>query len=80
LFVPSVHDFGVGYPKRTLTQLHNPDIDWSLRRISSKSKKEKKKYIQPHILGFRAFARAAKKNIAFAIYATLMSTSTETGV
>jgi hypothetical protein len=36
-------------------ELHNLDIDWSLWRISSKSKNEKKKYIQPLILGARAF-------------------------
>jgi hypothetical protein len=50
-------------------ELYNPDIDWSLRKIFSKSKNKNKKYIQPLILGARAFARAAKKNVAFAIYA-----------
>jgi hypothetical protein len=58
-------------------ELHNPGIDWSLRRISSKSKNKKKKYIQPLILGAKAFTRATKKNIAFVIYATPMDTSTE---
>ena len=45
-----------------------------------KIKKEKEKYIQPLILGARAFAPATKKNVAFAIYATPMDTSTEIGV
>ena len=39
-----------------------------------------KKNIQLFILKTRAFVRAAKKNIAFAIYATPMGTSTEIGV
>jgi hypothetical protein len=46
----------------------------------SKIKKEKEKYIQLLILGARAFACAAKKNVAFAIYATPMGTSTEKGI
>jgi hypothetical protein len=61
-------------------ELHNTNIDWSLQRIFSKSKNKNKKYIQPLILGAKTFARAVKKNIAFAIYATPMGTSTETGV
>jgi hypothetical protein len=61
-------------------ELHNPNIDWSLRRISPKTKNKRKKYIQHLILGARAFARAAKKNVAFAIYTTPMGTSTETCV
>jgi hypothetical protein len=48
-------------------ELHNPDIDWNLWRISSKSKNKNKKYIQPLILGARAFVRAVEKNVAFAI-------------
>jgi hypothetical protein len=58
-------------------ELHNPDINWSLWRISPKSKKKKKKYIQPLLLGAKTFVRAAKKNVAFAIYATPMGTSTK---
>jgi hypothetical protein len=61
-------------------ELHNPDVDWSLWKISSKSKNKTIKYIQPLILGARAFAHAAKKNVAFAIYATPMDTSTEIGI
>jgi hypothetical protein len=61
-------------------ELHNLDIDWNLQRISSKSKNKKKKYIQLLILGTRAFIRAAKKNIAFTIYATPMGTSIEIGM
>jgi hypothetical protein len=41
---------------------------------------KRKKNIQHLILRARAFARAAKKNISFAIYATPMDTSTEKGV
>jgi hypothetical protein len=51
-----------------------------LRRISSKLKTKKKKYIQPLILGARAFICATKKNVAFAIYAIPMGTSIEIGV
>jgi hypothetical protein len=61
-------------------ELHNPDIDLSLRRISPKSKTKKKKYIQPLIHGARTFVRATKKNVAFTIYAIPMGTSIETGV
>jgi hypothetical protein len=57
-------------------ELYNHNVDWSLPRIFSKSKNKKTKYIQPLILGARAFVRAAKKNVAFAIYATSMATST----
>jgi hypothetical protein len=53
-------------------ELHNPNVDWSLRRISSKSKNKKNVT--------RAFARAAKKNVAFVIHATPMGTSIETSV
>jgi hypothetical protein len=60
--------------------LHNLDVDWNLRKISSKSKNKKKKYIQPLIPGARAFIHAAKKNVEFAIYATPMGTSTETSI
>jgi hypothetical protein len=59
-------------------ELHNLDIDWNLWRISLKSKNKINKYIQPLILRARAFLRAAKKNVAFAIYTTPMGTSTET--
>jgi hypothetical protein len=59
---------------------HNSDVDWSLPRISPKSKNKKKKYIQPLILGARTFVLTVKKNIAFAIYATPIDTSTETSV
>jgi hypothetical protein len=61
-------------------ELHNPNVDWSLRRIFSKSKNKKKKYIQPLILGTRAFTCATKKNVAFAIYAIPMGISTKTGI
>ena len=61
-------------------ELHNHDIDQKLQKISSKSKIKMKKYIQPLIFGDKAFVRAAKKNIAFAIYTTPMDTSTKTGI
>ena len=61
-------------------EIHNPDVDWSLQRISSKSKNKKIKYIQPLILGARVFAHVTKKNVAFAIDATHMDTSTKIGV
>jgi hypothetical protein len=61
-------------------ELHNHDVDWNLWRISSKSRNKKKIKIQPLIFGPRAFARATKKNIAFANYSTPMDTSTEKGV
>jgi hypothetical protein len=38
------------------------------------------KNIQPFILGARAFTHAARKNVTFAIYATLMGTSTKKSV
>jgi hypothetical protein len=44
-----------------------------------KTQKQKKKF-QPLIFRARAFARAAKKNVVFAIYATYMGASTEEGV
>jgi hypothetical protein len=44
-----------------------------------KTQKEKI-YIQPFILGTRAFKRAAKQNGAFAIYVTPMVTSIDKGV
>ena len=52
-------------------ELHNPDVDWSLRRMFSRLKNKKKKSIQPFIFRAKAFTRAAKKNVAFAIYANL---------
>jgi hypothetical protein len=58
-------------------ELHNPDVDWNLLRIFSKSKYKKKKNIHPLILGVRIFARAAKKKVTFAIYATPMDISTK---
>jgi hypothetical protein len=61
-------------------ELHNPDVDWNLLRIFSKSKYKKKKNIHPLILGARTFARVVKKNIAFGIYGAPMDTSTEKGV
>jgi hypothetical protein len=56
-------------------ELHNHDVDWTLQRISSKSKN-----IQPFILGARTFACAAKKNTAFVIYATPTDSSTGKGM
>ena len=53
-------------------ELHNPNVDCNLWRISSKSKNKKNKIIQPLILEARAFACAIRKNIAFAIYDTTM--------
>jgi hypothetical protein len=58
----------------------NPDFVWSLRKISPKSKNKKKKYIQPLVLGAKAFVRAAEKNVAFVIYASPMGTSTKIGI
>jgi hypothetical protein len=59
-------------------ELHNLDVDWNLQRISSKHKM--KINIQPLIHGTKAFARVAKKNVAFAIYVILMGTSIENGI
>jgi hypothetical protein len=61
-------------------ELHNPNIDWSLHKISSKSNNERKKNIQPLIFGAKVFARATKKNVAFTIYATPMGSSIEKGM
>jgi hypothetical protein len=58
--------------------VYNPDDDWNLWKIYLKDKKEKN--IQPHVLGVRTFIRATKKNVAFAIYATPMGSSTEKDV
>jgi hypothetical protein len=41
---------------------------------------KRKRNIRPLILGARAFVRAIKKNVAFAIYVASMDTSTEKGV
>jgi hypothetical protein len=45
-----------------------------------KIKTQKNKNIQPLILGARAFAHVAMKNVAFVIYITPMGTSIEKGV
>ena len=58
-------------------ELHDLDVDWGLWRIFSKLNKKKTKSIQPLVLGARAFAREAKKNVAFAIYAISMDISTK---
>jgi hypothetical protein len=42
--------------------------------------KKQKQNIQPLIFGARAFARGAKKNVAFVIYTTPMGSSIENGV
>jgi hypothetical protein len=60
-------------------ELYNPDIDWNLRKISSKSR-NKLKNIQPLILGARACARVIKKNITFVIYIAPMGSSIEKDV
>jgi hypothetical protein len=48
--------------------------------LQNQKRKRKRKNIQSFILEARPFARAANKNVAFAIYAIPMGTSTEKGV
>jgi hypothetical protein len=49
-------------------------------RFLQNQETKRRKKIQPLILGARAFACAAKKNVAFAIYTTSMGSSTEKDV
>ena len=43
-------------------------------------KRQKRKNIQPHVFRARAFIHVVKKNVASAIYATLMGSSMEKDV
>ena len=61
-------------------ELHNPEIDWRSRKVSSRPSTQNQKQLKPLFLGARAFMRAAQKNTTFAIYATPISTSEENSV
>ena len=50
-------------------ELHNPDIDWRTRRISSRARQPKKKTtLRPLFVGAKAFIRATKQSTSFVIY------------
>lgn len=55
-------------------ELHNFDVHWHLWNISWRKKHKGKNQVQSLFLGARASMYAAKENITFAVYVTLMST------
>jgi hypothetical protein len=54
-------------------ELHNPDIDWHSRRISSRPRKRTTNQPRHLFLGAKAFIQTAKQNVAYAVYAVPMS-------
>ena len=58
-------------------ELHNPNIDWRTRRISSRSRQPKKKTtLRPLFVGAKAFMRTTKQSTPFVIYTALVGEPT----